>query len=594
MKRLISFLLCFALVFSLCHLTESEAADYRKIKIAVMDFQQNGTFDSADVGKIVAEWLTTSLVETGRFDVIERRLLQQLIEEQKIGKSGLVDPGSASKLGRLLGVKTIVSGTVQSYGGIYEINARLINVETGSIITAEKVSAVSTTRLSDLVSRISTKIMQHFPLQGYVVQRNGNKVIIDLGLHSGVRPDMLFSVYTEGAPIKHPKTREILSVERNIRGTIKIIDVKDNTSTCIITKEQGRQVIKVGQLITGILAEDEDTIMATSDPLPPPEPKPVRSRKRPQQIEEPAVNTPEPLSAPVTIEAGRSISLQGHTNDVKSLAFSPNGTMAASGDGDHNILLWDTTSWRQTGTLKGHEGDVQALQFSQDGRILASGSRDEKIILWNVHRQEQMFISNVKDRVNSVDFSPNGTYLATGANSKNIILWDIRNGSQVRVITGNNSIQSLDFSPNGRYLATAGSSKTIDLWDTQNAKHIRSFVGHDRDVRAVAFSPGGKILASGGNDKKLILWDVKSGRQIKTLSGHDNDIVCLAISRDGHRMISAQTQRSGTTILVWDFNSGRQVSRLKVDKKAEAISLSPNGRYLMIGQDKNILVYRLD
>ncbi|HEY6837251.1 MAG TPA: FlgO family outer membrane protein, partial [Geobacteraceae bacterium] len=107
-------------------------ADFKKIKIAVLDFQQNGRFDTPDVGKMVAEWFTTSLVETGRFDIIERRLLQQLIEEQKIGTSGIIDPRSASQIGKVLGVKTVVTGTVQSFEGRLEVNARLISVETGS------------------------------------------------------------------------------------------------------------------------------------------------------------------------------------------------------------------------------------------------------------------------------------------------------------------------------------------------------------------------------------------------------------------------------------------------------------------------------
>src|SRR5690242_3960142 len=60
------------------------STDFRKIKVAVLDFQQNGTFDSHDFGKIVAEWFTTALVDSGRFEIIERRLLQQILEEQKI------------------------------------------------------------------------------------------------------------------------------------------------------------------------------------------------------------------------------------------------------------------------------------------------------------------------------------------------------------------------------------------------------------------------------------------------------------------------------------------------------------------------------
>ena len=79
-------------------------ADFKKTKIAVLDFQLQGEdFPSKDMGKIVAEWLITGLVETGRFDVIERRLLEKVLEEQNLGATGAIDPDSAAQLERSWG-----------------------------------------------------------------------------------------------------------------------------------------------------------------------------------------------------------------------------------------------------------------------------------------------------------------------------------------------------------------------------------------------------------------------------------------------------------------------------------------------------------
>src|SRR5512137_2610605 len=143
--------------FALCSMPAH--AGFKKTKIAVLDFQMQGEESSSkDMGKIVAEWLITGLVETGRFDVIERRLLEKLLEEQKLGATGAIDPSSAAQLGKILGVKTIVSGTVTSVEGYTEINARLINVDTASIVAAEKVSAKSAGKLRDLVALITAKI----------------------------------------------------------------------------------------------------------------------------------------------------------------------------------------------------------------------------------------------------------------------------------------------------------------------------------------------------------------------------------------------------------------------------------------------------
>ncbi|MEK6742345.1 MAG: FlgO family outer membrane protein [Nitrospirota bacterium] len=225
-------------------------AQFKKTKIAVLDFQMQGEQTSAkDMGKIVAEWLITGLVETGRFDVIERRLLEKLLEEQKLGVTGAIDPNSAAQLGKILGVRIIVSGTVTSLEGYTEINARLINVDSASIIAAEKVRAGSAEKLRDLVNKITDKIVLAFPMEGYIVQRVDKKVTIDLGKQIGVRPGMKFIVFKEGKIIKHPKTGEVLDVETIETGLIEIRDVKDKTAIGMIVQESTPNAVAYGSMV---------------------------------------------------------------------------------------------------------------------------------------------------------------------------------------------------------------------------------------------------------------------------------------------------------------------------------------------------------
>ena len=64
--------------------SDTAHADFKKTKIAVLDFQMQGEQgETKDMGKIVAEWLITGLVETGRFDVIERRLLEYAVRHRE-------------------------------------------------------------------------------------------------------------------------------------------------------------------------------------------------------------------------------------------------------------------------------------------------------------------------------------------------------------------------------------------------------------------------------------------------------------------------------------------------------------------------------
>lgn len=158
------------------------AAEFKKDRIAVLDFELQGAgHETEDMGQIVAEWLVTALVQEGRFEVVERRLLTKIVNEQKLAMSGMLDAESASELGRMLGVKIIITGSVLKFQSMMEVNARIIDVESASIIAAESVKSSSAVGLEDLTKEMADKIIKDFPLEGYIVEREGNRAIIDLG-----------------------------------------------------------------------------------------------------------------------------------------------------------------------------------------------------------------------------------------------------------------------------------------------------------------------------------------------------------------------------------------------------------------------------
>lgn len=229
----------------------SAPAEFTKTKIAVLDFQMQGEEqENQDMGSIVAEWFITAMVKEGRFDVIERRLLQKILSEQQLVMTGVVDESSATQIGKLLGVKVIISGSVMKVREMLEVNARIIDVENASIIAAESVKSSTASRLQDLIVEMSAKIIRNFPLEGYVVDRDGKKVTLDLGSRSGVKPGMEFVVYREGEVIKHPKTGEVLDVERIHTGRVRIQTVLGKISEGEVLDEEADDAIKYGQLVS--------------------------------------------------------------------------------------------------------------------------------------------------------------------------------------------------------------------------------------------------------------------------------------------------------------------------------------------------------
>jgi TolB-like protein len=107
-------------------------------KLAVVEFPDLNGYQSS-LGQFIAEELITQLstgANAGQFDVVERRQLTRVLQEQELTDSSLFDAGSISKIGKILGIDTIVTGSIADLGTDIKINARAISVETAKVFAA--------------------------------------------------------------------------------------------------------------------------------------------------------------------------------------------------------------------------------------------------------------------------------------------------------------------------------------------------------------------------------------------------------------------------------------------------------------------------
>lgn len=251
MKKILITILFFSLGLGL---PLSALAEFQKNKVAVLDFQLQGEgFETEDMGRIVAEWFVTALVRTGRFDVVERALLEKIIAEHKLSLSGIIDEQTASEMGKLLGVKVIISGSVMKLHNVLEVNARIIDVETGSIIAAENVRSEASLGLQAMIPQMAEKIARNFPLQGYVVQRHEQMLTIDLGRLAGVQQGMKFIIFKEGEVVKHPRTGEVLDVTQIQTGILEITEIRDKIAKGMISEETAPGSVEYGQLVKSVM-----------------------------------------------------------------------------------------------------------------------------------------------------------------------------------------------------------------------------------------------------------------------------------------------------------------------------------------------------
>ena len=250
-----------------------------------------------------------------------------------------------------------------------------------------------------------------------------------------------------------------------------------------------------------------------------------------------------------------------HTNLGYSIAFSPDGTILASSSENGTIKLWDVATRRNIATLGGHTSFVRSVAFSPDGTILASGALDDMVKLWDVAGQQHIATFKHPYFVESVAFSPDGTTLASGAwggnssaDAGNIWLWDVSTRRNIATLSGHRGcVISVVFSPSGTLLASGASDETVKLWDIATRTNIATLEGHNSWVRSVAFSPGGTILASvpGFGDSTVRLWDVTTREHIATLEGYTALVNSVAFSPGGTILASGSDDGA---VLLWDMS----------------------------------------
>ncbi|KAH7061013.1 quinon protein alcohol dehydrogenase-like superfamily, partial [Paraphoma chrysanthemicola] len=254
--------------------------------------------------------------------------------------------------------------------------------------------------------------------------------------------------------------------------------------------------------------------------------------------------------------------LEGHSDSVKSVAFSHDSARLASASSDNTVKIWDASSGACLQTLEGHSDSVKSVAFSHDSARLASASDDSTVKIWDASSGACLqTLEGHSDSVKSVAFSHDSARLASASSDSTVKIWDASSGACLQTLEGHSdSVKSVAFSHDSARLASASSDSTVKIWDASSGACLQTLEGHSDSVKSVAFSHDSARLASASSDSTVKIWDASSGACLQTLEGHSDSVKSVAFSHDSARLASASYD---STVKIWDASSGACLQTLE-------------------------------
>jgi WD40 repeat protein len=288
------------------------------------------------------------------------------------------------------------------------------------------------------------------------------------------------------------------------------------------------------------------------------------------------------LSSRVTVwdlERREQVAVLKSEGPTQSLAFSPNGTLLASGHladtGSPGVTLWETASWARWGELQNPKVPRRnthsrlSVRFGPGARYVAAGSKSERdggVDIWDLETGAVEWTVPCKmSYVTAIAFSPDGKHLAAGGLLTDAVeIWSIGERRLLRTLgtRKRGTVRELEFAPDGKRLVLGFSERfgaeyrgVLQVWDPVEGQLLKRVDWSETaDLSGMALSPDGQVAAMSGQQPEILLYDLPTGYPLKPLEAHPSRLVNdVTFARNGEFVAAV----GGKFLKIWKLRGDR-------------------------------------
>lgn len=267
-------------------------------------------------------------------------------------------------------------------------------------------------------------------------------------------------------------------------------------------------------------------------------------------------NQPEPSGRPSDFQPVQQMG----RGTVDTIRLSPDQeTLAVAGS--LGVWLYDKDTAEPFNLLQGHTDHVRDVAWSPDGEFLASASWDSTIQLWDIDAGESVAVLDGPDQYLTVDWSPDGDWLAAGTWLDFVEIWDIDTQQIIHEISGlEDSTTQVAWSPDGDWLAAGSSNGRVLIWAREQEEIVQTWEAHAGELGCLTWSPtDSALLTCGLEDSVVRIWRERDGELIPPLEipAHEYGVYTAVWSVDGGRITTSGGDGMQRT---WDAATGELIN----------------------------------